>query len=169
MSDEELLEKFSDDGQEFAIDYLTHRDGSYWPCAVLYKEEKKDGASSDAEDTYVVHIIQRENFDDGVMPWAHNSLLRFLVNYPRSSIHLFVKPYESDQHLPDGFRHYIPLRDDMVPDNWKNLQDGTRATQTRIVPFVPSPRLRSLRAYMDGDDDEDEESSEGEVLSFCDE
>ena len=98
-------------------------------------DEKKEDTGP--PDTYIVRIIQREDSDYGEMPWATNSIPRFLYNFPRESIRIFPKPLHSDQHLEGAFRHYIPLRDDMVPDQWRNLKDGALKRQKkRIVHWV---------------------------------
>lgn len=122
MSDEELLETFSDDGAMFVGTYSGHSEGTYWPCHVLLEEEKQD---DDSELTYTVRIEQRDF--DGIkpQPWDKYHLPRYLTNYPRTSIHYFAKPYESDQHLFHTFRHYIGIRDEIFPSQWKNRKQAT--------------------------------------------
>lgn len=145
MSNEELLEKLSDDGSIYKENYLTHPDGAYWPCHLLLKEDhsvddgEDGGDKASREDhpvTYTVRILQREHSEHGEMPWAENEMPRYLTNYPKESIRIFPKPYSSDQHLPNAFRYYIPIPDDTLPDQWKNLKDGVRQTTKRIVPAV---------------------------------
>jgi hypothetical protein len=122
MSDEELLDNYADDGSMFEGTYSSHQEGTYWPCHVLL-EEKKHNDDEDEDDNelrYTVRIEQRDH--DGIeqQPWDENNLPRYLTNYPRSSIHYFAKPYESDQHLFHTFRHYIGIRDEIFPAHWKN-------------------------------------------------
>ena len=37
---------------------------------------------------------------------------------PQSAIFFVDKPYQSDLHLPNAFRHPIELREDLVPEEW---------------------------------------------------
>lgn len=60
-------------------------------------------------------------FSDDELPWHTNDVPRILQNYPRQGIHYFVHPHAIDQHLPGVFRHPIGIRDEMFPDQWKNL------------------------------------------------
>lgn len=154
MSDDEMLETFADDGSEFLIDHKSHGDGTYWPCALLY-ENTEEGKS-----TYTVRIIERDYHDYGEMSWAVHAVPRLLVNYPKESIHIFVKPHQSDQHLPNTFRHYIPLPDEMLPDVWRNLQDGVRQTRKRIVRSVSVSRRAFGQERRDDEEDDDEEEEE---------
>ena len=169
LSDQEMLEKYGDDGSIYVQDYLSHHDGTYWPCSLLY-EEVEEGREADADRnppaTYTVRIIHRDYNDHGEMPWMLNALPRFLYNYPRDSIRIFPKPYETDQYLKGAFRHYIPLRDGMVPEVWKNIKDGVRQSQKRIVPVIPLTPAEAARrrdaAEEAGEHAEDAEEEEEE-------
>ena len=107
--DEDILNFYSDEGSRYNGDYSSHKDKTHWPCSVIREDD--DG-------TYTVRIHQA-HWEDPTR-WHRNSLPRFLTKYPRESIHYFVKPYESDQHLPNVFRHPIGLRDEIFPVQWKN-------------------------------------------------
>lgn len=169
LSDEEMMEKYSDDGSVYVEDYLSHADATYWPCKLLYEEvdEEAKTAEGDAADkkppaTYTVRIMHRDYTEHGEMPWMENALPRFLYKYPRESIRILVKPYETDQYLKGAFRHYIPLRDDMVPDTWKNMKNGIRQLQKYIVPVVPltaeeAARRRAKQEENEGYDEEEED------------
>ena len=112
LTDDELLERFADDGSEYRYGrkgYTKHSDASHWPCSVLREEENG---------SYTVRVHQNPWEDS--LPWDENDLPRILTNYPRESIHYFVQPLASDQHLPNAFRFPIGIRDDMFPDHWKN-------------------------------------------------
>jgi len=109
LKDEEILHNYADDGLEYKGDYATHRDRYHWPCTVIRQEENG---------SYTVRIHQAEWKSS--RPWHKNGLPRLLTNYPRESIHYFVKPYASDQHLPGVFRHPIGVRDEIFPEQWKN-------------------------------------------------
>jgi hypothetical protein len=117
LTDEEILETYSTDGSRFVYPgkgYRNHRDTSHWPCAVLMQEDNSRRL------TYTVRILDHP----GQMrqPWSKNDVPRILTKYPRDSIHYFVHPYESDQHLPGVFRHPMGFRKDQFPEQWKNLK-----------------------------------------------
>lgn len=109
MKDEEILETYGDDGAQFKGTYETHRGHDHWPCSVIRQE---------ANGTYTVRIHQADWARE--QRWSRNKLPRILTNYPRESIHYFVKPYTSDQYLPGVFRQPIGIRDDIFPEQWKN-------------------------------------------------
>lgn len=106
LDDEELLSRFADDGSV----YNREDDYDYWPCTVVSHAG-----------TYVVRIHQSSFHPDQI--WNDNYLPRLLTDYPRESIRYFVKPYANDQRLLGAFRHYIPIRNEMFPEQWKNIQD----------------------------------------------
>lgn len=111
LSDRDLLETYADDGkEEYRGEYRTHGDCEHWPCSVL--KENGDGS-------YTVRIHQSDWYD--TTPWEENGLPRLLTNYPRASIHYFVKPYHGDNHLKSAFRHHIGIPDELVPNQWKTL------------------------------------------------
>jgi len=115
MSDDDILGQYSDPYSLHGWDqhnYSHHMDRSHWPCSVIQQE---DGGN------YTVRIHSTE---DGYPPWKENELPRLLTNFPRESIHYFVRPFEGDQHLPGTFRHPIGIRDDIFPPQWKNLKFG---------------------------------------------
>jgi len=169
LSDEEMLERYGDDGSEYVQDYSSHGDGAHWPCALLYEEidENKAGETTDASvksppSTYTVRIIERDYHEYGEMPWTANDLPRFLFNFPRESIHIFAKPHQSDQQMSGTFRHHIPLRDDMVPAVWKNLGEGVQKSQKRIIPRVPLSPIEAMRLMKEQEEEEEDESEEEE-------
>jgi hypothetical protein len=43
-------------------------------------------------------------------------------NVPRRSIELVNRPYSSDQHLENGFRHEIQIPDSIFPEKWRDLK-----------------------------------------------
>ena len=71
----------------------------------------------EASRTAVVRIYQTPSAED--TDWGIEDIPRFLTDYPMSSISLFQRPYKSDQHLPNAFRHHIGLHDDLFPEQWK--------------------------------------------------
>lgn len=116
LGDDAILKRFADDGSEYGYDksngYTTHGDASHWPCSVLRRDDN-DGSS------YTVRIYQNPWEDR--LPWDEHDVPRILKNYRRESIHYFVQPRASDQHLPNAFRYPIGMKDDMFPDHWKDL------------------------------------------------
>jgi hypothetical protein len=117
LSDEDILDRYSDPGDRFCEGYRRsyqyHRDQSHWPCTILQHNQE--------EDTYVVRIHRPPWAGDTKLPWDDNDLPRLLRNYKRSSIHYFALPFATDQHLPGVFRHDIRIRDEIFPQQWKNL------------------------------------------------
>eukprot|EP00977_Amphora_coffeiformis_P021425 scaffold9318_cov147-Amphora_coffeaeformis.AAC.4 len=114
LSDKDLLDMYADRGKEYDGSYLQHGDRAHWPCSVL--KENKDG-------TYTVRIHQSGWYTE--TPWHVNKLPRLLKNYPRSSIHYFVKPYHGDNHLRSAFRHPIGISDEILPNQWKTLSKSS--------------------------------------------
>lgn len=110
LSYDQILNRYADDGSRYeGRNYKNHNDQSHWPCTVI----RKDG-----ESTFTVRIHQSD-WDDP-QQWDMTETPRLLKNYPRASIHFFVKPYESDQHLSTGFRHPIGIPSQIFPEQWKN-------------------------------------------------
>jgi len=112
FSDEDIIKTYADDGERYSKNhdkrYQFHRDHSFWPCQVLNRE---------TEDTYTVRILQSPFEKD--QPWKKNDVPRLLVNFSLQGIRFFVKPYKSDQHIKDAFRHPIGIPDEMFPEQWK--------------------------------------------------
>ena len=107
--DETILEKFGQPGNKFADTEEGKPFAEFWPCGVYVKDE--------ASQTAVVRIFQTPHAED--THWGSENIPRFLTDYPLSSISLFQRPYKSDQHLPNAFRHHIGLPDDLFPEQWK--------------------------------------------------
>ena len=113
LSDEKILERYSDDGQWYSdgVSYTKHQYWSHWPCTIIRQEPNN---------LYTVRIHQSPFHHETT--WEKNNLPRFLTGYHREGIHYFVKPLKSDQHLPGVFRHPIGIRDEIFPDKWKDLR-----------------------------------------------
>jgi hypothetical protein len=143
LTDEKILSLFSDDASHDydGVNYEHHADKSHWPCSVLRQDGEGDSL------TYTVRVHQSDWYDS--QPWNDNSLPRILTHYPRSGIHYFVQPGESDQHLPGAFRHAIYIRDEIFPPQWKNRPKGQQQEDQRHEE-------RSEHAVED--DDQEEES-----------
>lgn len=119
LDDNEILHLFADSGKNYrGDDFVSHSDKTYWPCSVLYQETS---GSSSNEYTVRIHQVDWVKND---LPWHANGVPRLLKHYPREAIQYFVKPYASDQDLPGVFREPIGIRDDLFPEQWKNV--GTK-------------------------------------------
>jgi hypothetical protein len=119
MSDEDILARYATDGSRFlyhGTGYSTHLDSSHYPCAILLPEN-----STDNDKTYTVRILASP-YKKEAQPWEKADVPRILTNYSRNSIHYFVRPQQSDQHLPGVFRHPMGFRKDQFPEQWKNIK-----------------------------------------------
>lgn len=131
LSDEELLDRFADPGDRYKnADFRDHGDHNYWPCSVIRKEDNggDDDLDDDLDDdddsnnSYTVQIHQNPHYVNA--PWQENEVPRLLANVARQAIHFFVKPYQTDQQLPNTFRHFIGISDDIFPTKWKNSYES---------------------------------------------
>jgi hypothetical protein len=118
LSDEEILKTFGSDGSRFSVPYPT-----LWPCSVISKDTRPDHHNDDgsASTTYTVRIFQSDVYRSA--DWSKRGVPYILYNYPRESIRYVTTPYHSDQHLPNAFRHAIEIRDEILPEQWKNDVD----------------------------------------------
>jgi hypothetical protein len=112
----EILKIFGRDGSQHEPPNFH---GDFWPCSIV--ASSRDDDDDDDEVSYVVRIFQ--NKSNPQTAWQKEELPRILLNYPPTSVRYFKKPYKSDQHLPGAFRHPIEIRDDLFPEQWKNLKD----------------------------------------------
>lgn len=136
LDDDEILQEYSDSGEHYEeFDYSIHDDDSHWPCAVLGEED--DGS-------YIVRILNPHFDDDNRMPWAIHGLPRILRYYPRSAIHYFVKPYETDQQMKHAFRHAIGIPDEIFPRRWKTPEHSANNI-SEVQVELDGPRLDSKR------------------------
>jgi hypothetical protein len=122
LSDDEILDNYSIGPDDFDRDLLEF--GSYWPCLVVDEYPNDDDDDEEDEDGKALNMLYTVRIFPSPMhripPWHKKGQPRFVVNMPRSAIRFFTKPYRSDQHLPGRFRHHIELRDDMIPEQWKD-------------------------------------------------
>lgn len=113
LSDDEILQYFGADGSQYVGANTTTVGGTtYWPCTIHQ-------ANASAA-TYTVRVWQ--GLVHNTAPWVMSHVPLFLTNYPRDSIRYFVSPFEGDQHLPNAFRHFVGIPDDIFPSQWKNKQ-----------------------------------------------
>merc|ERR1712238_631768 len=147
LHDDEIYKEHTLDARNFEDSFILEkgqhgqgggRYGHFWPCSILSqnknrKKKKNSNNDNDNDDTtktsssssyYSVRIFpsgyhRDDNDTEENRNYATNLLL---INYPRESIRFFTLPYQGDQHLPNAFRHHIEIRDEIFPDQWKNLQ-----------------------------------------------
>jgi hypothetical protein len=111
LEDEAILQLYGGDGsnftrEELGFDYLEAH-GFWEPCSVIKEEDSG---------RYTVRVLSKLGKNEESRP-------DFLTNYPRESIRYFLKPYKSDLHLPNAFRHHIEISDEIFPEKWKDLKD----------------------------------------------
>lgn len=116
-SDEEILLWYSDEGSEFVGFYSEHEEGAYWPCSII--------SSEDEYGSYFTVRIHQSPFGD-IQLWEQSGKPRLLTGFPRASIRFFYHRESSDTFLLNTFRHFIPLRDEIFPEIWKNRKEGSR-------------------------------------------
>ena len=108
-----------------------------FPCRVLDRFEEDD------ETYYTVELeIDRED-DDGGREDDHEVFWLRKTDVPRSGIQFFDKPFHTDLHLPNAFRHPIGIPDHMMPPQWRNVahdeEDDDEEEATSDGFRVPSP------------------------------
>jgi hypothetical protein len=139
LDNDEIIEMFGIDGSRQGPPQFQ---ADFWPCSIVasLKDEDDDEDDDDDEVSYVVRIFQSKTHPRTT--WYDKELPRILVNYPPTSVRYFTKPYKSDQHLPGAFRHPIEIRDDLFPEQWKNLRDEVISKDN--PPFAKLDRVESL-------------------------
>ena len=84
----------------------THDQTLTEPCTLLRRDKNEDGTN-----VYAVQmVIDGEKY--------------IFVNVLRRGIDVVDKPYSANQFLRQSFRHEIQLPDDMIPEAWKDLEQG---------------------------------------------
>jgi SET domain len=90
-----------------------------WPEGLMYcniLKREKDAASG--EDLYTVSLNFERLEPDWDLGIAENK--RYIdVNVPRWAISWVDRPYKSDLHLANAFRHPIGIPDDVLPKPWR--------------------------------------------------
>lgn len=121
LEDQIVLDLFAEDGSAYTAKY--NQIQTYWPCSIVH-----DNRNDKNQTSYTVRLFQphweKNRWRDG------NSIPRFLVNYPSSSVRSFTKPYSSEIHNPAAFRHHIEINDEIFPFKWRNVfHEGTETHQ----------------------------------------
>jgi hypothetical protein len=113
-----------DDDDDDDYDYGQGGYGSFWPCSVLAKEENaEDNNSNSNNNKYTVRIYPSDYHHQQYHMMQDIAKHLLVKNYPRESIRFFtVPPNQGDQHISTAFRHHIEIRDEIFPNQWKNLK-----------------------------------------------
>lgn len=97
------------------------------PCTILKREQETTlvGVSSKSNSRYTVQMWNRANNMTPVeerIPQREER--RHIVEYvPRVAIRFVDKPYTTDPHLPNAFRHWIGLPPGVFPEAWMDLEE----------------------------------------------
>jgi len=122
--------------------------GKYFPCKVIelevstnnkitYKVETFPHWTENVYDTCdnLNNRIAREMCTkESLSPTRKKPRSRILENYSRESILFIPKKYSNDEYLKGVFRHYITIKDEMVPSQWKeNVKDTCDHLNNKIA------------------------------------
>lgn len=115
VEDEILLDHFAKDGSDYFVKNKSTTN-VYWPCKII-RDHRND---KHPRDMFTVRLFQphwqKQRWIDG------DTIPRFLINYPVSSVKPFTKPYSSELHHLSAFRHHIGIPDKMIPEKWKTTE-----------------------------------------------
>jgi SET domain len=124
-SEDELkhLEEIYDEIVEKAPSW-EHRDQILYfaylrPCKIIGRQNSDDQNGS----SYIVRIFNRYDMDEAEkIPVTKE---HYVQHVPRDAIVYVDKPYTSDLHNPNAFRHEIGIPDVIFPPAWKDLTEST--------------------------------------------
>lgn len=71
-----------------------------------------------------------------VVPSLDNKYTVLIKRYPLAAVTFRQKPYSSDQHLKNSFRHYISFNHEMFPEHW--LDSESSSTDECSLYLAPS-------------------------------
>jgi SET domain len=95
--------------------FLWKTDSEWWPCTILrYHLDEETG-----DYLYTVHLYTYRDDQADSLSYVNSNLIE---DVPRRAIHFVDKPYTSDAHLPNAFRHDIRISDNIFPRAWRNLK-----------------------------------------------
>ncbi len=104
------------DGSEVIPPYGMDVAYDLYPCDIVERNtnvnvEEGTGTDATSSTSFTVDIFPAYDSD--------NSKVVRLLDYPKDSVSFRMWPYKSDVHLPNAFRHYMEIPDDIFPDEWK--------------------------------------------------
>jgi hypothetical protein len=76
----------------------------------------------DEGQVFYIAVIRDESFARTRLDWL-----------PREAFRFVARPYTSEMHLPNAFRHEMMIPDELFPEKWKNLEDDTTPLQASIA------------------------------------
>jgi len=91
---------------ELKLIYLDNQYAFWWPCEVI--------TSNVDNSVFSVNVQKRFSSE------KQSTIIRKIKNVPRWAIRRINKPYRSNQHLANTFRHYIPIPDAIFPSHWRH-------------------------------------------------
>ena len=95
-------------------EFKMEKDGTWTDCEILrYKLDELNR-------TVYTAVVTDESDDD--------EKAKLVKDVPRDAFVFVDRPYTSDMLLPNAFRHYIGIPDDIFPDAWKNLKKESTMT-----------------------------------------
>jgi hypothetical protein len=95
-----------------------------YPCRILKRERGDDELVYDVEIT----TEAKDRWDD-----FRGERISIQNKVPREAIRFLDLPYTSDIHLRRSFRHEIGIPDDMLPNAWRNADEGD-SSDSRGIP-----------------------------------
>jgi len=113
---DKLSSEKKNSGTWYQFDKTTAREGyALKPCVVVdrYRPSSSDGETTTRSDNYEYTV---EIYD------TVNDMVEFVKNVPQKYIRYLDKPYTSDIHSKDAFRHYIEIPDEIFPEAWRDLK-----------------------------------------------
>jgi len=109
LTNDELIWLYSVPGSRYVPDEEPYSHEAFYPCIVY---------SRHGDGTYTVRIFKDVYDMDSEEVESGKPII--LTEYPEESIRFVNRPYTSDNFLPQAFRHYIGIPDELFPEQWKN-------------------------------------------------
>jgi hypothetical protein len=110
--------KFKEKADGTASNFVKEVDESRVACDVLRRYRDEDGTVS-----YTALLLDEDKEASAGM----------LLDVPSGAFLFVDKPYKSDMHLPNAFRHEIMIPDEIFPEKWKN------AAKENKIPAAEDP------------------------------
>lgn len=75
----------------------------WYPCDIV--------GSEDEDETFRAVLKSKSREDERIV--------RRYRNLPREALRVVTAPYQSEQHSPNAFRHFVPIPDSLYPARWR--------------------------------------------------
>ena len=148
FSDNEWKEHYSSGTLEEALHEWTESSAEFWDCHILRTEEH----SVTDEVMFTVEAHKEDEESDKSELWK---------SIPKQAFRFVDKPYRSDIHLENAFRHDIRIPDSMFPEKWRNLKDGYEGGELR-PDSIENESDEQGEVYYDSVGEEQEDGSQEE-------